>query len=404
MSGVRQAKVGLAIGDRVLGDDGYLLVVQLARHTVMFETSVGVRREVPYREIKGVAVRDGGAAAVIVALEPWWSGLSAPIRRDALDKLEVVMEILTGYRSGFARFAQPGEPFLNVSDPGFSETRRCEAMARQLAFERESDRQVLRRVANGELQSAGVGASTVQTWIRAWRAEGLRGLVDKRATKGRRGFDQLDERVRQMADDVFVRFDGDISKVNTTTIEADIRLQMKAEGLADVVLPQRLFQEYLSERQRALGRNTRAQRSRHLRRKASAHTSFPAMHPSHIAIDATRADVLVWDELREDARGLWVKGRLLDSVARGREAAALIEAGAIDGLSIGYRTQRAAKNDAGQRVLQTLDLWEVSLVTFPMLPTARIAAKGDFIAIGDVLRGMAGVFDEARRNLKRNGG
>ena len=299
MSGVRQAKGGLAIGDRVLGDDGYLLVVQLARHTVMFETSVGVRREVPYREIKGVAVRDGGAAAVIVALEPWWSGLSAPIRRDALDKLEVVMEILTGYRSGFARFAQPGEPFLNVSDPGFSETRRCEAMARQLAFERESDRQVLRRVANGELQSAGVGASTVQTWIRAWRAEGLRGLVDKRATKGRRGFDQLDERVRQMADDVFVRFDGDISKVNTTTIEADIRLQMKAEGLADVVLPQRLFQEYLSERQRALGRNTRAQRSRHLRRKASAHTSFPAMHPSHIAIDATRADVLVWDELRE---------------------------------------------------------------------------------------------------------
>jgi len=112
----------------------------------------------------------------------------------------------------------------------------------------------------------------------------------------------------------------------------------------------------------------------------------------------------VWDELREDARGLWVKGRLLDSVARGREAAALIEAGAIDGLSIGYRTQRAAKNDAGHRVLQTLDLWEVSLVTFPMLPTARIAAKGDFIAIGDVLRGMAGVFDEARRNLKRNGG
>ena len=112
----------------------------------------------------------------------------------------------------------------------------------------------------------------------------------------------------------------------------------------------------------------------------------------------------LWDEVREDARGLWVKGRLLDSVARGREAAALIEAGAIDGLSIGYRTQRAAKNDAGQRVLQTLDLWEVSLVTFPMLPTARIAAKGDFIAIGDVLRGMAGVFDEARRNLKRNGG
>ena len=103
MSGVRQAKVGLAIGDRVLGDDGYLLVVQLARHTVMFETSVGVRREVPYREIKGVAVRDGGAAAVIVALEPWWSGLSAPmatasrVNRDsrAADRRTVIAPVVS---------------------------------------------------------------------------------------------------------------------------------------------------------------------------------------------------------------------------------------------------------------------------------------------------------------------
>ncbi len=46
----------------------------------------------------------------------------------------------------------------------------------------------------------------------------------------------------------------------------------------------------------------------------------------------------VWDEVREDARGLYVKGRLLTDVAKGREAAALIAAGAIDGLSIGYRT------------------------------------------------------------------
>lgn len=98
------------------------------------------------------------------------------------------------------------------------------------------------------------------------------------------------------------------------------------------------------------------------------------------------------------------QGAAAGQCGAGPRGGGLDRAGAIDGLSIGYRTQRAAKNDAGQRVLQTLDLWEVSLVTFPMLPTARIAAKGDFIAIGDVLRGMAGVFDEARRNLKRNGG
>lgn len=83
----------------------------------------------------------------------------------------------------------------------------------------------------------------------------------------------------------------------------------------------------------------------------------------------------IWDEVTEDARGLRVRGRLLDSVAKGREAAALIAAGAIEGLSIGYRTIRASKTAQGQRLLTELELWEVSLVTFPMLPAARVAAK-----------------------------
>lgn len=299
MSEVVHGTISLVVGERILSEDGYLLVTQLGRHTVRVESSAGTQREVPYGEISGVSVSGGRAWPATAALEPWWSGLPEPVRRDALVRLEVVTEILTGYRWGFPRLAQPGEPFVAVSDPDLSETQRCEAMARQLSFERHADRQVLRRVQDGELKAAGVGSSTVQKWIREWRTRGLRGLVDKRATKERRGFDSLDERVRRISDDAFARFDGDISKVNTTTIEADIRLQMKAEGLTDAAVPQRLFQEYLSERQRALGRNTRAQRSRHLRRKASAHTSFPAMHPSHIAIDATRADVLVWDELWE---------------------------------------------------------------------------------------------------------
>ncbi|MGQ0565940.1 MAG: HK97 family phage prohead protease [Gemmobacter sp.] len=85
----------------------------------------------------------------------------------------------------------------------------------------------------------------------------------------------------------------------------------------------------------------------------------------------------VWDEVREDATGLYVKGRILDEVAQGREAAALLAAGAIDGLSIGYRTLRAERDGKGNRVLSELELWEVSLVTFPMLPEARVAAKGD---------------------------
>ena len=85
----------------------------------------------------------------------------------------------------------------------------------------------------------------------------------------------------------------------------------------------------------------------------------------------------VWDEVREDAAGLFVKGRILTEVAQGREAAALLAAGAIDGLSIGYRTVKAARDGKGQRMLAELELWEVSLVTFPMLAEARVQAKAE---------------------------
>ena len=105
----------------------------------------------------------------------------------------------------------------------------------------------------------------------------------------------------------------------------------------------------------------------------------------------------VWDEVREDATGLYVKGRILVDVERGREAAALLAAGAIDGLSIGYRTLRAERDGKGQRLLAELELWEVSLVTFPMLPEARVAAKSDDLA--ETWRELAQIFDDARREL-----
>lgn len=107
----------------------------------------------------------------------------------------------------------------------------------------------------------------------------------------------------------------------------------------------------------------------------------------------------VWDEIREDGRGLWVKGRILNAVARGREACALVEAGAIDGLSIGYRTVRASKNDQGQRLLKEVELWEVSLVTFPMLPQARLDASRKSGDGADLFAELAGAFEAARCNL-----
>ncbi|MFD1882371.1 HK97 family phage prohead protease [Paracoccus pacificus] len=104
----------------------------------------------------------------------------------------------------------------------------------------------------------------------------------------------------------------------------------------------------------------------------------------------------IWDEIREDDRGLWVKGRLLPDVAQAREAAALIAAGAIDGLSIGYRTVSAERDAKGRRLLTEVELWEVSLVTFPMLPDAKVGAK----SADD--HELAAVFAAATRALRAN--
>lgn len=80
----------------------------------------------------------------------------------------------------------------------------------------------------------------------------------------------------------------------------------------------------------------------------------------------------VWDEIREDGTGLFVRGRILMATPRGRATASLIEQGAVDGLSIGFRTLRFTPRREGGRELLQLDLWEVSVVTFPMLPQARL--------------------------------
>ncbi len=64
-----------------------------------------------------------------------------------------------------------------------------------------------------------------------------------------------------------------------------------------------------------------------------------------------------------------MRGRLNLEVARAREAHSLMKSGAVDGLSIGFRTLESRRDPrSGVRRLSRIDLWEVSLVTFPMLP------------------------------------
>jgi uncharacterized protein len=81
-----------------------------------------------------------------------------------------------------------------------------------------------------------------------------------------------------------------------------------------------------------------------------------------------------WTVLREDDRGLYVEGKLATDVERAREVLALMKAGALDGLSIGFRAVKTrADRKAGVRRILEADLWEISVVTFPMLPTARVS-------------------------------
>ncbi|MBK5928526.1 HK97 family phage prohead protease [Rhodobaculum claviforme] len=119
--------------------------------------------------------------------------------------------------------------------------------------------------------------------------------------------------------------------------------------------------------------------------------------------DPTRP-IGVWEEVVEDDRGLWVRGRLLPEVAKGREAAALIAAGALDGLSIGYRTVKAERERNGGRRLVALELWEVSLVTFPMQSEARVGAKAEAAEDAEgVLRELAQALATARQVLGGQG-
>jgi HK97 family phage prohead protease len=104
----------------------------------------------------------------------------------------------------------------------------------------------------------------------------------------------------------------------------------------------------------------------------------------------------VWDDLQEDGLGLRVSGRLITEVRAGAEALALLRAGAIDGLSIGYRTVRSARLDAGGRKLLEVELWEISLVTFPMLDGARVSSAEEPETNG-AFRDLTDTLEEARR-------
>lgn len=81
----------------------------------------------------------------------------------------------------------------------------------------------------------------------------------------------------------------------------------------------------------------------------------------------------IWTEMVEDAKGLRIKGQLALETVKGKEAHALLKLGALNGLSIGFMSKQwAYDRDTEVRTLIEIDLWEVSLVTFPANEKARV--------------------------------
>jgi HK97 family phage prohead protease len=130
--------------------------------------------------------------------------------------------------------------------------------------------------------------------------------------------------------------------------------------------------------------------ARSLRRRPPARVRLLYQHFAHEPIG-------VWEDIREDARGLYVRGRLTEDVERAREVGELIRDGALDGLSIGFRAVRAKRDPrTGLRTLLEIELWEISIVTFPLLPGSEVTAigkKNDFAAAmahaADALRNLS---------------
>ncbi|MBB5518085.1 HK97 family phage prohead protease [Amphiplicatus metriothermophilus] len=103
-------------------------------------------------------------------------------------------------------------------------------------------------------------------------------------------------------------------------------------------------------------------------RRSAPEIRFLYQHAAEIPIGR-------WLSFTEDARGLYAVGELILGSETAREAYALVAGGGLDGLSIGFQTVRA-RREKGGRVILEADLWEVSLVTFPMAPGARVTRLG----------------------------
>lgn len=107
----------------------------------------------------------------------------------------------------------------------------------------------------------------------------------------------------------------------------------------------------------------------------------------------------VIEQIFEDAKGLFIRGRLLMDVAKAREAYALLKAGALRGMSIGYQVKKSRRDpDTGVRELLEVDLWEVSIVTLPANARANVTVVKGAQPM-DELQGLIAALSQATNHL-----
>lgn len=107
--------------------------------------------------------------------------------------------------------------------------------------------------------------------------------------------------------------------------------------------------------------------------------TYPAGEVKMLWQHDTHKPIGVWTSFKSDSKGLLARGKLLLSTSNGRDAYEFMKAGAINSLSIGYRTREFRIDRENEvRIIESAWLREVSPVTFPMNPEARIGAvKGE---------------------------
>lgn len=296
-------RVRLDVGQGVLLQSGPAVVTRIDRHGYAVTDILGEVREVGWVDLQLCSnAGTAGFSAIHVALRPAWDMLDEAARQQALDRLEVVLETLTGYRSGQACQAEDGEPFEPFGlDSKVSAEQKYQHMARLLTREREVDRRHQRRILAGELRDRSVSARTIRNWVLAWQRQGLLGLVDGRKMTKIAGFDLIAPEFRAIVQEIVETLDGDRSSISHKEVIRRAKVRMKQDGKAQVHVPQRASGEYVAWLIQSRGLTTRAQRSKALR-GASGTTHAAIFRPGQVvAIDVTRADVLVWDPLHQRA-------------------------------------------------------------------------------------------------------